>query len=284
MHLITTFLHMQSSTGGVITVDSDGQHSVEDVIKLDEAIQKDPLALHLGVRDFDDPSVPLKSKFGNKITKVVMKLLLGGAISDTQTGLRGISNELLPQYLTLFGERFEYETTMLIETLHAHIPICETTIQTIYINDNSETHFRPIQDSIAIYRLIFASFFKYMLSSITSFVVDYGIFCIMAGIFADMDLTTRIWFCTVIARIISSLYNYSINRIVVFKSQEGKAKTMVKYYTLCIIQTCCSAFLVLLLCNISQIMETLIKPIVDIILFLVSFQIQRTWIFGGEKK
>lgn len=63
---------------GVITADSDGQHSVEDVIRLDEAMGKEPGALHLGVRDFDDPSVPPKSKFGNKVTRMVMKMFLGG--------------------------------------------------------------------------------------------------------------------------------------------------------------------------------------------------------------
>lgn len=171
---------------------------------------------------------------------------------------------------------------MLIEALHTRTPIRETSIQTIYINDNSETHFRPLQDSIAIYRLIFASFFKYMLSSITSFVIDYGIFCVMAMVLGGIGMTARVWISTVIARIISSLYNYTMNRTVVFHSTEGRAKTLVKYYVLCIVQTCCSAILVLSFCKGIKISETIVKPVVDVLLFLISFQIQRTWIFGGK--
>ena len=157
---------------GVITVDADGQHTREDVIRLDESLRGYKQTLILGVRDFDDPSVPFKSSFGNKMTRQMMRLFIGGArlesparhtktISDTQTGLRAIPNGLLADYLTLPGERFEYETNMLIEALHEKTPLKEIPIQTVYVDDNRETHFRPIADSAAIYGQIFANFLKY---------------------------------------------------------------------------------------------------------------------------
>lgn len=58
--------------GGVITVDSDGQHRVEDVTKLYQEMQNNPDSLILGVRDFNNPIVPFKSRFGNKLTKFVL--------------------------------------------------------------------------------------------------------------------------------------------------------------------------------------------------------------------
>lgn len=76
--------------GGVITVDSDGQHKVEDVLKLDNILQENSDALILGARNFFQENVPVKSKFGNQLTRKVMKFLYGGNITDTQTGLRGI--------------------------------------------------------------------------------------------------------------------------------------------------------------------------------------------------
>lgn len=264
---------------GVITADSDGQHLVKDVIRLDDAMGEGGDALLLGVRDFDDPSVPFKSRNGNKITRAVMKLLIGGSISDTQTGLRGIPNRLCYEYLTLEGERFEYETTMLIETLKKEIPIREIVIDTVYINDNRETHFNPIRDSIAIYRLILSTFMKYAFSSIASFLVDYGLFCLLVALLAGVPQARRIWIGTVVARVLSSLFNYAVNRSVVFKSEGSVRRTMMRYYGLVVAQMCCSAALVLLATKALGWPETGVKPIVDVLLFLVSFQIQRRFVF-----
>lgn len=262
---------------GVITADSDGQHTVQDVLKLEKSMGENMESLTLGVRDFNRDNVPYKSKFGNKLTRSIIKLLYGGSISDTQTGLRAIPNSVLYKYLDLYGERFEYETTMLIESLHNNIPINEVQIETVYINNNKETHFRPIADSWAIYKLIFTIFFKYILSSISSAVVDFLIFSIFTFILRDVQIGLRIGIATVVARIISSLYNYCINKNIVFKGNGNN--TFLKYYILCILQMCCSMGGVYVLCYYLHLDEIIAKVIVDGLLFLLSFQIQRTWIF-----
>ena len=82
------------------------------------------------------------------MTTKVMQLLLGKTLKDTQTGLRGIPREICVEYLQLFGERFEYEINMLIKQIEKEIPIYEIPIKTIYIDGNSETHFRPLKDSV----------------------------------------------------------------------------------------------------------------------------------------
>lgn len=270
-------LYFADSYTGIVTVDSDGQHCVEDVIKMTEALNENPDSLILGVRDFDQDNVPFKSKFGNKITKFVMKLLYGGNISDTQTGLRGIPNKLIDSYITLFGERFDYETTMLIETLQRKIAIYEVKIRTIYRNDNRETHFRPFQDSFEIYKLIFGTFLKYMLSAISSAVIDFLFFGLFVSLFRNFDIALKITVSTVIARIISSAFNYSVNKNIVFKS-EKKRSTFIKYYILFFLQMSCSAAGVYLVCK-TGFPEFWSKVIVDTVLFLISFQIQRIWIF-----
>ena len=273
-------LYFADKYTGIVTVDSDGQHCVEDVIKMAEALKENPESLILGVRDFDQDNVPFKSKFGNKITKFVMKLLYGGNISDTQTGLRGIPNKLINSYITLFGERFEYETTMLIETLQRKISIHEVKIRTIYINDNSETHFKPLQDSLKIYKLIFGTFFKYLLSSVSSALIDFLFFGLFVSLLHSFDLAVKIGVATVLARIISSIYNYTVNKNIVFKSNK-KRSTFIKYYILFFLQMCCSAAGVYLICRIG-LPEFWSKVIVDTVLFLISFQIQRIWIFSKE--
>ena len=224
---------------GVITIDSDGQHSLEDVLKLDYELGLNPEKLILGVRDFDDPSVPFKSRIGNKITRIIMKFFIGGVfLSDTQTGLRGIPNQGLSSCLTMFGERFEYETNMLIEAVHKNVPIMEIPIKTVYINGNKETHFRPIVDSIAIYSLILSTFVKYILSSLSSFLVDYAAFCIIRFVLISVTAGYRIWISTIVARILSSAYNYVINKKLVFQRSRNQNHSFFKYYILCTAQLC----------------------------------------------
>lgn len=223
--------------------------------------------------------VPFKSRFGNKMTIIVMKVLIGGHISDTQTGLRGIPNSLIKKYLTLYGERFEYETTMLIESINQQIPVKEVKITTVYIDNNSETHFNPIKDSIAIYKLIFASFLKYVVASLSSFLIDYGLFIVILGALSKSSDEKRILIATIVARIVSSLYNFVINRNAVFRSKNNINISMAKYYVLCICQMMCSAYMVLIGVKFCGGHESVIKLIIDSGLFIISYQIQRKWIF-----
>ena len=161
---------------GVITADCDGQHTVEDIRRMGQAMEEHPDSLILGARDFDQKSVPAKSRVGNKLTRTVMRLFYGGKISDTQTGLRAIPNSLVEEYLTLPGERFEFETAMLLTALRRKTRIEEVPIQTVYLDGNKSTHFRPVADSWAIYKLILGTFFKYSLSSLSSCLIDFALF------------------------------------------------------------------------------------------------------------
>lgn len=273
------YLNNYSDKEGVVTVDSDGQHVVSDVISVCNELHKYQQSLILGVRDFNSEVVPFKSRFGNKMTIIVMKVLIGGHISDTQTGLRGIPNSLIKKYLTLYGERFEYETIMLIESINQQIPVKEVKITTVYIDNNSETHFNPIKDSIAIYKLIFASFLKYVVASLSSFLIDYGLFIVILGALSKSSDEKRILIATIVARIVSSLYNFVINRNAVFRSKNNINISMAKYYVLCICQMMCSAYMVLIGVKFCGGHESVIKLIIDSGLFIISYQIQRKWIF-----
>lgn len=268
---------------GVITVDSDGQHTAEDVVKIDIELKRHPESLILGVRDFNDAAVPAKSRFGNKMTVQALKLFHGGSISDTQTGLRGIPNSVLPKFLTLNGERFEYETSMLVNALRCSIPILEVPIQTVYIDANKSTHFRPISDSAKIYWIIIASFLKYTLISISSFLLDYGIFCLAIMAFKGFSLSKRVWGATIISRLISSFYNYMANKRFVFHVIERSNVSLCKYYILCVIQLCCSSLLVWGVCVFFPVSERIVKLPVDAALFLFSFQMQQRWVFRRNR-
>ncbi|NLA53591.1 MAG: glycosyltransferase family 2 protein, partial [Clostridiales bacterium] len=99
---------------GIVTADSDGQHTADDVLKVAESLVIHPKGLIIGSRDFKTDNVPWTSLAGNRLTSFFFAILYGKWLPDTQTGLRGFSLDLIPLMLEVPGDRFEYEMNMLI--------------------------------------------------------------------------------------------------------------------------------------------------------------------------
>ncbi len=135
---------------GVVTADADGQHSVKDIVRVAEATAASGGMPVLGVRSFGE-GVPLRSRFGNVVTRYVFCALSGYLIADTQCGLRGIPSRLIPAMLAVKGDRYEIMASMLTQLCWLGVPPLEVPIDTIYIDQNRCSHFRPIRDSIRIY-------------------------------------------------------------------------------------------------------------------------------------
>lgn len=262
---------------GVVTVDGDGQHGAEDTLKVATKLLEEKTKLVMGCRDFSMENVPARSRFGNVTTSRVMKLLCGISLSDTQTGLRGIPMAVIPDFVKISGERFEYELNMILEAKQMDIELCEVQIETIYLEENSSSHFNPLLDSIRIYSI----FAKFILSSLSACVVDIALFTVLCGMFKKSmpEFVHYIIAATVIARCISASVNFIINRRTVFSSEESIAKSGVRYAILAGIVCVLSAFLVHLMHGIIGINETFIKIVVDTILFVVNFNVQREWVF-----
>lgn len=262
---------------GVVTIDSDGQHKVEDMLACMKKLRENPQALVLGCRDFKTAGVPMRSSFGNILTSKVFKYLVGVEIADTQTGLRGISTAFMKRLMNVKGERFEFETNMLIETKEAGVPICEVKIETIYLEENKSSHFHPIRDSIQIY----ASFGKFLFSSLSSSVVDLSLFALFCGILRNQEnqFLSYLVLATILARVCSATYNFLINYKVVFKSEIDMKKAMARYFILAVIQMSLSAVLVNTIYPFMGGAEIFVKIPVDVFLFLASFVIQREIVY-----
>ncbi len=138
----------------VVTVDADGQHRVEDALRLCRRVEERPEALIIGARKFTG-DVPRRSRFGNDVTRCVYKVFSGVSLYDTQTGLRAFSVGQIPTMLSITGNRYEYEMRVLLELAYRNIPMEEIEIPTIYIDNNSASHFKPMKDSFRIYKEIF---------------------------------------------------------------------------------------------------------------------------------
>ncbi|MBQ7402984.1 MAG: bifunctional glycosyltransferase family 2/GtrA family protein [Lentisphaeria bacterium] len=275
---------------GAVTADSDGQHLPEDISRCMDALAEHPETLVMGVRDFQQKDVPFKSKFGNTLTCSVFRMLTGRALSDTQTGLRGISADFMKKLLDVPGERFEFETKMLWEAKVLDIPYQEVKISTVYEDGNSGTHFRPVRDSWLIYKTLlggsFLQFIIFAFSGLLSFLVDIGLFSLFFYVIF-CKFPQKLLISVVLARCVSAFVNYLLNRNIVFHGDERKfdLRSLTGYLLLCLVIMASSfgltkgAIALFPACN-----EAVLKSIVDILLFCISFLSQKFFVFKSSQR
>ncbi|WP_298842813.1 glycosyltransferase [Clostridium sp.] len=269
------FLNNNTECIGIVTADADGQHSVEDIIKVSQKLIENPKKLILGSRNFSDPTIPFRSRFGNIMTRKMFTLLAGMNVTDTQTGLRAISSELALDLMNVNGERFEYETNMLLECKRKDVAIYEVLIDTIYIEYNKSSHFKPISDSIKVYGVIF----KFMSSSFLSFILDILLFTMFSKLLYNVTPEYFILLATIISRIMSSLFNYNVNKNAVFKHKSYDKLVLIRYYTLCLTLMLVSGLSVSFTYHIFGHSVVAIKVIVDGMLSAMSYKVQKEWVF-----
>ena len=274
---------------GVVTVDGDNQHHPEDTRAC---------ALHmletgrvtLGCRDFSLPDVPPRSRFGNRTTSLVFKLFCGITLSDTQTGLRAIPRSAVETFTQVYGDRFEYETNMLLAMKTAGIPFDEVKIRTVYIEENKSSHFHWLRDSWRIYKLILAHFFRYTLSSLVCAGVDtvsYWLLSLgLSGLLSGFALTAA---AGAAARIISSLVNFFLNKNMVFRTKVSTGRALIRYYALAIPQMGAQILLTQGIYTLFRVSDhaggirTLWYVVVMVVLYFISYTIQQRWVFAPQK-
>ena len=274
---------------GAVTADSDGQHSPNDVVRIAEQLLSDAVEgrarLILGSRSLQSGGVPWKSRLGNTLTRALVKLLFGKYLSDTQTGLRGIPVSILQDQQQVRGNRFEYEMGALFKALSEKVPVLEIPIDTIYPDGkNNQTHFRPLVDSAKIYFVIFGQFIGFVSSSLLSFAVDIGLFVlIIDNLYEGSADPQSVVSSVVLARIGSSLLNFTLNKRLVFENGDQKRKTLARYYLLALTVLSLSAAGSAVIAQLLDGRVVWAKILVDSVLFIVSNLIQRHWVFNNKQ-
>ena len=203
----------------IVTVDADGQHLPEDVLRVAEISSQRRDALVLGSRALGK-DIPARSRFGNTVTRHVYSAATGVHIHDTQTGLRAFHRSLIPRLLNIEGDRYEYEINMLMELAAEGVPVIEERIETVY-EDNSGSHFRTVRDSFRVYKEIL----KFSASSLASFAIDYGMYALLLAATGAAGIAHSLVISNIGARIVSGAANYTMNRKLVFRSRTGFAKS-----------------------------------------------------------
>ena len=250
----------------VVTADADGQHEVGDILAVGRRAEESGRIV-LGARSFGE-DVPARSRFGNRATAVLFRLATGVRLCDTQTGLRAFPSEDLLWLLDAPGDRYEYELSVLLRAAESRLPLEEIPIATIYEEGNPTSHFRPIRDSARIYPPLLA----FSASSIAGFVVDYlgvlGLNALLGGILVPV----------LGARILSAGVNFALNRRVFRAARGSVVSSAVKYAALALALVGASSVGIFLLTRAGLALWAA-KPLVDVVLYLASYRIQRRLVF-----
>ena len=210
---------------GVVTADGDGQHRVNDILRVAHALETTASGLILGTRDFS-------------------------------------------------GSRYEYEMNLLFSAAQQHIPLRYIPIETVYEDNNSVSHFRPLRDSARIY----AAPLRFAIASLSSFFIDILLFSLFALLLPSRT-AQAILTATFGARVCSGVYNFLLNRHWSFSSTRDSWHAQgIRYLILFLCQMLVSGSAVWLL-SFLPLPLTLIKILVDTILFCISYFIQHNWVF-----
>ena len=148
--------HFQDNIG-IITIDADGQHSIEDINNIYHVFLTNEKSIILGSRNFYGKNVPFQRKIGNLIFSHILERKMKKKIQDTQTGLRAIPFAYLQEFEQIRGDRYEYETNMLIYCIKNQMDMLEVDIQTIYKKGDHTSHFKGLRDSFKICQAVMKS-------------------------------------------------------------------------------------------------------------------------------
>lgn len=271
--LKTGFRHLLETGAAdvVVCADSDGQHLPQDILRVARAVREHPGQMVLGSRQFTG-KVPLRSSIGNTATRKIYSFLSGIRLHDTQTGLRGYSPEMLDWLCQVPGERFEYEMNLLLQAPRAGYSFFELPIETVYIDRNSSSHFRPLADSVKIYWPIA----KFGSVSLISALLD--ILLLMLIQYGTGNLLLAVWG----ARLCSSLFNYTMNKTFVFNSGKPAParRSMPKYFTLAVLILLLNYGFMLAFYGQLGLPLLAAKVLTEAMLFLFSYWCQQRFVYA----
>ena len=251
-----------------VTADADGQHTVPDILAVARAASENPLALVLGARQFDG-AVPLRSKFGNKLTRYIMRAVTGQRITDTQTGLRGIPMDFVAAMLRSSSSGYDFELDMLVKCKYADRDIAEVPIATVYIDENKSSHFNPLLDSMRIYFVLV----RFAATSLITAVIDNLVFIWMTS------LSSKLAVSLVAARLVAGMFNYFANKRGVFHSEALNWTVALPKFWLSVLAAGTLSYLLISNLVAHGMSVIAAKILAETIMFPFSFVIQRDFVF-----
>lgn len=113
----------------VVSMDSDGQHSADDLDEVIKPLVSGEAQAVIGVRPFED--MPRTRSFANSIMNLLTRIFYRVDVSDSQTGFRAITIDALDK-ISINATGYLISSEFIREINDNNIPFAEVPIQTIY--------------------------------------------------------------------------------------------------------------------------------------------------------
>ena len=259
----------------IFTIDSDGQHDPKEIPRFKQFIATSEQVhdLVIGTREVSQKT-PLRSKIGNIFTAKLFNALFRQTIVDTQSGFRLLSANFAKDVVSgILPGRYETEMRMLIYAVESGRVIGNIKIETLYLDKNRNSKFRPLQDSFRV--LVPLS--KYTGVAIASFLVDYSVFLLLSYVFGIHYLVSHF-----IARMCSGTFNFFSNRYLVFKSRGKKLGEGLRYIGAVLFSMSTTAALLYCFVDLLHISRALAKPAAEFTMFLFNFIVMNKFVFNNK--
>jgi glycosyltransferase involved in cell wall biosynthesis len=259
----------------IFTIDSDGQHDPKEIPKFKHFIStSNKLSdLLIGTRQ-EVEEMPFRSKIGNIFTAKLFNSIFRKSIKDTQSGFRVLSADFAKDVVSnILPGRYETEMRMLVYAAESNRNIGDLKIKTIYFDNNKNSKFRPLLDSLRV--LIPLS--KYTGMAMSSFLLDYSVFLLLSYLFGVYYL-----FSHIIARICSGTFNFLANKHLVFKSKATKLSEGFRYLAAMIFSLSITGLLLYCLVDLIGFSKALAKPAAEFTMFLINFVVLNKFVFNGK--
>jgi putative flippase GtrA len=162
---------------------------------------------------------------------------------------------------------------MLIAVLRRRMELREVVIETIYLDNNSGSHFNVIRDSMKIYFVLL----RFMLSSLSTSVVDFVVFSLA---FLGSGSLAAGMLC---GRGAALGVNFALNKRVVFRRRGSGYGVLVQYLALVALLASLSYLSIRELQAWLGLSTLMAKLLAESLLFIVSFSVQHDLIFAATQ-
>lgn len=125
--------------------------------------------------------------------------------------------------------------------------------------------------------------------AVLSFLVDYFLFRLFYRVLSGVDFSafvgiSAVRICNVIARMLSSTLNFTLNRQLVFKDKGNLLASALKYYAVVVLILLVNTCLLMFLNEFCGIPAQIAKLITEAVLFTASLLLQRIFVFRGRSR
>ncbi|MEG1472712.1 MAG: GtrA family protein [Christensenella sp.] len=266
---LTTALNL-SSAQGFLTVSAQDSFAASDVFSVADALQSNSENIYIGER-----ALPAKKTLAQNI----YGFLSGLDTKDITSSLYGMSREHLALIAESGNRDKAFFSNISLTARAKGIDICNVTTGAAL---TAAPGFELLTSSMKLYMV----FIKFSISAFIAYLIDIGTFYLFQKLFSVLNDEFKILTATVLSRILCSVATYLLNKGAVFGSHAKSTGTVVRFVILAIGQLVASWLLVWGLGSLfggGDAVNTMLKVVVDLVIFIASFTLQRDWVFKESR-